>query len=192
MPSPITLLAEPLPEDMDSKEKAQLTKRAKEVLGNAKMYLCLPNLDENMTFEEFLEEIDTTYEEYMKCIRISDKGKVLVLKRKIKERLINNYNQEMLVCWNANMDLQIALDPYAVISYIANYMMKDENSTTPFLKEALNSTAKLDVRERLKALKTAYLTHRQVGASEAVYKSISGMRLKDSNVDLYLRGNWIS
>ena len=60
--------------------------------------------------------------------------------------------------------------------------MKEENSTTPFLRETLKATAKLDVKERLKALKTAYLTHRQVGASEAVYKAISSMRLKDSNI----------
>ena len=99
----------------------------------------------------------------MDIIKISDKGKVLVLKRSLKERNINNYNREMLVAWNANMDIQVAFDPYAVISYIANYMMKDENSTTPFLRETLKRTAKLNVKEKLKALKEAFLTHRQVG-----------------------------
>ena len=182
LPCPETVLAEPLSSDIDEKEKAKKTKRAKEVLEKAKLLENLEDFDENMSYEEFLEMIDTDPQEYLDIIKMSDKGKVLVLKRTIKERNINNYNREMLVAWDANMDIQIAFDPYAVISYIANYMMKDENSTTPFLRETLQRTAKLDAKERLKALKTTYLTHRQVGASEAVYKAISGLRLKDSNV----------
>ena len=37
-----------------------------------------------------------------------------------------------------------------------------------------------DTKEKLKTLKLAYFTHRQVGAFEAVYRVIPGMRLKES------------
>ena len=165
LPCPETVLAEPFPSDMDENEKARKIKRAHDVLEKAKLLLeNLEDFDENMSYEEFLEMIGTNPQEYLDIIKISDKGKVLVLKRSLKERNINNYNREMLVAWNANMDIQVAFDPYAVISYIANYMMKDENSTTPFLRETLKRTAKLNVKEKLKALKEAFLTHRQVGA----------------------------
>lgn len=182
LPCPATVLAEPLSSDMDPKEKTEKMKKAKKILQDAKTLLELPDFDEKMTFDEFLECIDTNEEDYFDAIKISDRGKVLVLKRSLKERFINNYNPEMIYAWNANMDIQVAFDPYAVISYIANYMMKDENSTTPFLREVLNKSSKLDAKERLKLLKNTYLTHRQVGASEAVYKAISAMQLKDSNV----------
>ena len=105
-----------------------------------------------------------------------------MLKREVKERYVNNYNKEMLTAWNANMDIQVAIDPYAVISYMVNYINKAEDSVTPFMKEALTATATKETKERLRALKTAYLTHRQIGASEAVYRILPGMRLKDSNI----------
>merc|ERR1711884_542142 len=88
----------------------------------------------------------------------------------------------MILAWNANMDIQLVVDPYAIISYIASYMNKDETQTTPFLREALHASAGKTAKEKLKALKEAYLSHRQVGASEAVYKIIPSFKLKDSNI----------
>ena len=141
-----------------------------------------PDFDENMTFEDFYAAINTNEKEYLELLGISERGKVLVLKRNCKERFINNYNSEMLTAWNANMDIQLVVDPYAVISYIASYMNKTDTQTTPFLREALTANAGKTTKEKLKALKEAYLTHRQVGASEAAYKVISSLRLKDSNI----------
>ena len=76
---------------------------------------------------------DTNEEEYVKLLSISEKGKVLILKRECKERFINNYNPEMIRAWNANMDIQLVVDPYAVVSYITCYMRKDETQITKFL-----------------------------------------------------------
>ena len=104
------------------------------------------------------------------------------LKRRIKERWINNYNPEMLHAWNANMDIQLALDTFSIITYIVSYMNKDETNTTKFLKEALNSVAKNNASEKLKILKMTYLTHRQVGVAEATYRILPRMKLKDSNI----------
>ena len=104
------------------------------------------------------------------------------MKRGLKERNVNNYNNEMILAWNANMDIQLVVDPYAVISYIASYMNKDEKQTTPFLREALHASAGKEAREKLKALKEAYIGHRQVGASEAAYKVNPCLKMKDSNI----------
>ena len=56
----------------------------------------------------------------------------MFLKRRIKERWINNYNPEMLHAWNANMDIQLAIDTYAIITYIVSYMNKAETQMTKF------------------------------------------------------------
>ena len=185
LPSPKTLVAKPIEmiyPDMTEEDKKKLRAKAEEVLGNAKKLLNDPNFNENMKLAEFLEAIDVHEEEYLKYLGISKRGKILILKRECKEAFINNYNPEMLRAWNANMDIQLTVDPYAVISYIASYTYKDETQTTAFLRDTLKATAGKETKERLKALKECYLTHRQVGASEAAYKVNPSLRLKDSNI----------
>jgi hypothetical protein len=135
-----------------------------------------------MTFGDFLTKIELTKEQYMKYIGISQNGKVLILKRSVAERFVNNYNEEMILAWNANMDIQLALDPYAIITYIVSYVSKDESGMTKFLTEILKKFGNEDKNELLKQLKLAYLTHREMGLSEAVYKAIAGFKLKDSNI----------
>lgn len=135
-----------------------------------------------MTFSQFYKKLGVTEEEYLKYISISEKGNVLILKRSIRERFINNYNPEMITAWNANMDIQLALDPYAVITYIVSYVSKDESGMTKFLKQALENHKDADTNTKLKALKYAYLTNRQMGLSEAVAKLFSSMLLKGSNI----------
>ena len=77
----------------------------------------------------------------------------------------------MLACWDANMDIQLALEPFAIITYIVSYVLKDEKGMTKFLKETLKNTVSKNVKEKLKALKETYMTHRQIGASEAAYQT---------------------
>ena len=185
LPTPRTLLAKPLEQtnpNMSEKDRSEKKKRAAEVLSNAKILLEDPNFDEAMKIEDFYKAIGTDEKEYLEFLSISERGRVLVLKRDLKERNVNNYNKEMILAWNANMDIQLVVDPYAVISYIASYMNKDENATTPFMREALSANAGKEAKEKLKTLREAYLTHRQVGASEAAYRAIPALKMKDSNI----------
>ena len=184
LPCPKTLIAQPLPPSMDKEAKKEYLEKATKILNKAKAVLDEEDLDENMSFETFYKKIDEnlTEEEYLECLRYTEKGTVLFLKRRVKERDINNFNPEMLEAWNANMDLQIALDPYAILMYIVSYVNKDETGTTAFLKEALKANSDKDVKEKLNALKNAYSENREVGYSEAVYRAISDMYLKNSNI----------
>ena len=186
LPSARTLLARPLEEthpEMSEEDRKALKDRATEVLERAKKLLSDDNFNEEMSLKDFITEIGAKDQtEYETFLSISERGKVLILKRTCKERNINNYNAEMITAWNANMDLQLVVDPYAVISYIASYMNKEETQTTPFLREAVFQSAGKETKERLYALRDAYISHRQVGLSEAVYKVNSNLRLKDSNL----------
>ena len=80
------------------------------------------------------------------------------------------------------MDIQLAFDPYAVTSCIVSYMNKDESQMTKFLSDALKTEKKQNAKEKLRTLQKCFLTHRQVGISEAVYRLLPGMHLKDSNI----------
>ena len=181
LPSEKTILAKPL-EEPDLEKRNKKIEAAKSTLNKAMELLNNPDLDENMTLDDFVEKIGVTKEEYMDHISITEKGTTIIMKRRVKERFVNNYNKEMITAWNANMDIQLTLDPFAVISYIVNYVNKDESGLTKFMKEALTQVASSDAKEKLRTLKTAYLTHRQIGASEAIYRINPGMKLKDSNV----------
>ena len=66
------------------------------------------------------------------------KGISVILARDIDELFINNYNPEWLRAWNANLDIQVCFDFFAVITYITEYITKDESGTSAFLKMAAN------------------------------------------------------
>ena len=182
LPCPKNLIAQPLSKEMTKAEKEKQTKNASEILTKAKDVMESKDFDKTMTFENFLEKVGVKENEYVDALSISSSGNVLVLKRSPKEIYTNNYNPEMLKAWNANMDIQIALDPYAVITYVVSYVLKDETGMTKFLKEALNLQTGKSIAEKIKALKNTYLLNRQVGESESCYRILPGMRLKDSNI----------
>ena len=184
LPCPRTVIARPLPKSMDKEEKKSFLSRAKETLTKARAILEEENLDENMSFETFLKKIDKdlTEAQYISYIETTERGLALFLKRRVKERNINNFHPEMLAAWNANMDIQIALDPFAIIAYIVSYVNKIETGTTAFLKQALSDNVEKETKEKLHALKNAYAENREVGFSEAVYRAISSLHLKQSNV----------
>ena len=144
LPSPETLVARPIEaiyENITDEKKTEMKERAAKVFEAARKKLDDPNFDENMTLTDFYKAIGTNKKEYLDLLRITEKGKVLILKRECKERYINNYNPEMITAWNANMDLQLVVHPYSVVAYIASYMNKEEKQTTPFLREALKKAA---------------------------------------------------
>ena len=96
--------------------------------------------------------------------------------------LVNTYNPEWICAWNGNMDFQLCLDYYAVITYISDYYCKDDSETMKTLQEALRESMNDDIKERLKKMVSVFLTHRQMGESEAYYRIIPNMLMKDSNI----------
>ena len=145
-------------------------------------YQLSDELDDNLTIDEFASKLGVTDEEYHEALSITKRGKMLVLKRKVKDRYINNYIVEWLESFDANMDAQFVFDVYAVLTYVCEYVTKDETGMTEFLKAALKSSADLTINEKLKALRMAYLNNRQIGASETVYRLVKSMKLKHSNI----------
>ena len=56
------------------------------------------------------------------AIKIARKhGSTVLLQRDLDDIYVNNYNPEWAEAWNANHDIQPALDYFAVITYITDY-----------------------------------------------------------------------
>ena len=47
-----------------------------------------------------------------------------MLQRDIDEIMVNNYNAEWIVAWNANIDISPVYDYYGTITYITDYFTK--------------------------------------------------------------------
>ena len=90
-----------------------------------------------MRVKMLCRKAQVSYEEYIEALGTSTNGYSVVLKRDLDEIYINPYNREWMKAWNANMDIQLAMDPFAIITYVVNYMNKDETGLTAFLKETL-------------------------------------------------------
>ena len=181
-PSERTIIAKPIDPNIDEKEKKSVTKKVTEVLSKARAYLESNVSNENMTIDDFLSQVGVSKEEYYQALSFSLQGTVIIHKRRVCERYINNYNPEFLQAWNANMDIQFCSSPHAVATYMTDYVTKDETGMSEVLKEALRVNKDKTNSEIARALKVAYLTHRQVSLSEATYRICPSMKMKDSTV----------
>jgi hypothetical protein len=132
--------------------------------------------------KEFLEGLEVDYDAYHNALEISNTGTTVVLKRTVAERNINNYNRLWLDAWRANMDIQITLDHYAVISYITDYLTKTENEMTMELLKTMTETREASSKEAMYHCIRTYFRSLEVGVSQCTYKVVSGMNLKASNV----------
>ncbi|CAC5420341.1 unnamed protein product [Mytilus coruscus] len=123
-----------------------------------------------ISFEEFLKELNLTDLEYCNAIRSSLKRAKLFLKRHLSEIRINSYNSIMLKCWQANIDVQFVLDPYSCASYIVSYISKGQRGMSNLMYEA-----SLEAKENnmdltsIRHISNKFLTHVEVSAQEAAY-----------------------
>ena len=55
---------------------------------------------------------------------------------------INAFNPEWLDAWGGNVDSQPCLDYFAVITYITDYLTKDDTGVTAILREVIKKQGK--------------------------------------------------
>ena len=125
-PSECTLVAKPLPADMPEEERKSKIEKYQNILKAVKtalMELDEDNLDD-LTLDDLLAGLSITKDEYYEALKVSEKGKMVIHKRRMSEIYINNYNEVFMRAWQANMDLQFCLDQYSVVTYVTDYMSK--------------------------------------------------------------------
>ena len=114
---------------------------------------------------------------------VSINGYRVIHKRDVDEIFVNNYNPEWIHSWNANMDLQICLDYYAIITYISDYYSKDDSGTMKHIKEAMKQAGNESLKTKLSIVVHQFLTHRQIGESEAYFRLLPHLNMKHSNIE---------
>ena len=120
--------------------------------------------------------------DYIDALSFSRTGYSVVLERDIDETDVNSYNIVMLRAWHGNMDIQICLDFFAIITYITEYIAKMDAALMEVLKSVLEKNADLSNKEKMTLVANVFQTHRQIGEAEAFYKLIPNLKLKDSNM----------
>ena len=119
---------------------------------------------------------------YIAALETRTSGYSIILQRDLDEMYVNSYNPEWARAWNGNHDLQICLDYFAVITYITEYYTKDDTGTMTLLLEALKNSDCEDLRDKMRLLMNTYISARQMGEAEALFKIFPDFHLKDSNV----------
>ena len=121
----------------------------------------------DLTMNELLAKADVTLDLYVSALQVSTKGSVVILKRKPN---INNHNASVMLAWQANMDIQCVLNAYACVMYVASYIMKTEKSMGELLKHVAAEARTEELKMQMHKVGSAFLTHREVSAQEAVYR----------------------
>ena len=121
---------------------------------------------------------------YHYCLTFCRYGTRVILEREVCEIYVNNYNPHWMEAWNANLDLQICLDYFSIITYMTDYVTKPETKTTEALKQVKKIKEKQNAStyELMQALIQTYLTHREMGECESCYRLDPTLHYKQSNI----------
>ena len=167
-PMPRTMILQPLDENTLSEIERNLIKQnfneLSELLDSLKY-------DEQMSFEHYLDKLGFTEQQYIMAVRYSLKRDTLFLRRSPSEIRINSYSTELLKAWQANMDIQYILDPYACAVYILSYITKGQRGMSKLLRKASEEarSGNKDIVNKVRHIGNKFLNAVEISAQEAVY-----------------------
>ena len=104
------------------------------------------------SLDEILIQANVTPDEYTEALQVSNKGNIVLLKRKPSECMVNNYNGPVMLAWQANMDLQYVLNAYACIMYVASYIMKTDRAMGVLLKNVASEARTEEIETKSEKL----------------------------------------
>lgn len=121
----------------------------------------------------FIDKLSLCMDDYILAIRSRfppDTIKIF-LKRGIAEIRVNNYNEILMKCWEANMDIQYIVDPYSCAAYVVSYMSKGQRGMSVLLQQACKAAQNngSDIQQQVRKVGNVFLSHVELGAQEAAY-----------------------
>ena len=190
-PSEKTFITYPLKRESFETEKEYNRKKLEiqEILENVRNIIESLESLSNIEIEDILGTAGISKESYYEALKFNGKGTGIILRRKVNEVFINNYNPEWLHAWDANMDLQVCLDYFAILTYITDYYSKDDTGTMNVLRQVAKQCRSENLTEQMKCLAHAFLSHRQIGECEAVYRILPNLHLTESNIKCIFLAN---
>ena len=106
------------------------------------------------SLDEIIMQANVMLDEYTE---VSNKGNVVLLKRKPSECMVNNYNGPIMLAWQANM---YVLNAYACIMYVASYIMRTDRAMGVLLKYVASEARTEELKSQIKKVGSVFLTHR--------------------------------
>ena len=131
----------------------------------------LNTLERDISFEDFLKELDLSEDEYIKEVQTSVKTEKIFLKRIPVENRVNPYMKDLLGVWKANHDVQYVLDAYACAMYIVSYINKSAKGMSTLMAEACKEARRgnKSLKESVRHIGNKFLNAVEVSAQEAAY-----------------------
>ena len=133
---------------------------------SASNYCELPDI------KSILQNIGLSEEEYYSALSMStDNDFQIHLRRPPNSCFINNYFEDGLMAWEANLDIQPVINHYKAVTYMCAYFSKSEDETSQAMKQAAKeaASANKDKFDVMKSIARAYATRRECSVQEAVY-----------------------
>ena len=129
---------------------------------------------EDISFDDLLEKLGVSEEDYILAIRASLVTATIFLKRNPNELRINNYNRSCLLAWRANIDIQYVLDVYACAMYIVSYISKAQRGMSELLRIACEEakSGNSSVKQQVRDIGNKFLNAVEISAQEAVYLAL--------------------
>ena len=80
--------------------------------------------DSTYTFDDFLNDLGLTNDEYIHAIQCSLNRTTVLLERRPSETWTNSFSRHIANIWNENTYSQFVVDSFATTMYFSSYMKK--------------------------------------------------------------------
>ena len=183
-----TMILEPSKHDP---EKPLQYKSEVALLGKIQKVLKDMGMGQDITYEEFLNMLDTTEEKYIQALKLSIKTEMVFLKRKPSEIRVNAYNKHLLQAWQANLDIQFVLNVCVCACYVASYVTKSQQGISELLRKASGEARKgnSSIKDQLRVVGNKFLNTVELSAQEAVYILLRLPMKKASRMVIFVNRN---
>ena len=122
----------------------------------------------NRSFPQFLSFLKLTEAQYYLALRSSIDRPTVFHKRKLQHLMVNPFNKTMLTSWDANMDLQYILNPWAATMYVASYISKAARGLTALMRD-LQAGRYRNSADMIRRTGSAWINTSEISAQEATY-----------------------
>ena len=175
-PAPYTIISRPVGE-MDAADRKKLFKKHNDIISKVMLVVesdedvkkIVTKFDKQsevnstehakgkeMRIREACKIAKVQYDDYIKALSVNRAGYQIVMSRDVDELYTNNYNVEWMRNWDGNLDIQIAICFFAVITYLTNYISKPDTAVVEIVKNAMKDTPATDYKERMRIAAKAF------------------------------------
>ena len=120
------------------------------------------------SYSSFLLCLGFTEERYLRALQAGIERPTVFHKRKLKHLMVNAFNRDFLTTWEANVDIQHILNPWAATMYVASYISKSQRGLSSLMR-AVSSGIFSNGADLVRRTGRAWIQTSEISVQEAVY-----------------------